>query len=1419
MSNLVMHKKNKKGIMLKQLLLLIVLLTTVPNIQLFGQCKVINALPEVLFFDPGEVDKEINLLIEGNSCNVSFLSVPWITSTYDVSNQKMTITCASYTSSNPQHRNGVIEILVGGVHQHSLVVAQAPSNILGYFPGFFASESSLTGTLPYMNEVLVKAGTSINVISVAGAFGAGQNGAAQYKWRYEAIDGTVINHTTTTPSWINVPPITCKTTISRIVVFSNGVQMLGFNTLTVDILKPVNANANENYIVQFSPQTEMTSIEDESVFDNFITVQYADGLGRVKQSINVGASPDYMDVITPMVYDEFGRVSTNLLPYVYNQRDNRGSNRENPLMTNYQNSEHFDFHNSRNIATIDKEYAFSKTVFDDSPLNRVKAQGAPGHDWQPTFDSNGNLSGHTQKIEYGTNKANSSEGVLNFKVGNNALVKDGLVGANQLYKTITKTENWTSAKGKLNTTEEFTNKRGELILIRTYVGNAGSETIVDTYYVYDDHGRLRYVLSPEASKLIARNSTIVNYADNNATVILPWCYYYKYDKRGRMIIKKIPGANEKLFVYDRRDRLVLTQDGVQRNSNKWLMTKYDKENRPIMTAFLTTTRSHSQLQNDFMTYTGQSYESKSSGLVRYTFNDSKPLQLPNIYETNLLTVTYYDTYDFLSSSDFNNLQFSEQKCINTYSDNDGNTGYFDDVKGMVTATMTKALDDLEETGDATWLRSVNYYDNKYRVIQSARQLFPYPTDFEEVISNIYDFVGKVKQTRVDQNFGGIIKKVLLTNSYDHAGRLTEITHSLDNATPVSIAKMSYNELGELTQKIHHSDKQYVDYTYNIRGWLKSINNPSNASSLDRQFAMRLHYNIKPSNLIVNEQYNGNVAAMEWRNMDQANASISGKLEGYGYTYDALNRLSYADYASATNVTSSILVNTNHFDASIGNYDLNGNIQSLTRNYNGSMMDRLIYAYGGSNQLQSVIDNENDNLGFINGQFESQIEYTYDGNGNLESDKNRNITNIKYNYLNLPSEIYSSYLNLGQSGSGEDFVAHLYDAKGRKIAKKYNDQLKFYVGDFVYAINEDGDFYLDYIKHPEGMVQYTGITSDTYEYQYYLKDHLGNTRVVIDQNGSRKQQSAYFPFGMAFNKVGSSDNAYLYNGKELINDQLAGKSLGWYDYGARMYDPASGRWNASDNDAENYYRHSPYTYAMNNPIRFIDPDGNNGWDIVKGAYAAVIDNAGLGFTGAREIIKYNDGDDYNTGQDIGDAISMVIGGLQTIQGLTVAGGGAVVTAGSGGTASPVSVPVTVAGSGVAAHGTAMTFKAFQSLMAQEGRVDENKKVKPGDRGSYSDLKNQKSKYGQTEPVEMHEMPSFAAKKEAFKKKYGRYPNTADEIKMVRDQGVSEATKPNVHRQTRTYGGRNTKKQVQHDASDLNKAKELDEADLLKLKNGD
>ena len=195
---------------------------------------------------------------------------------------------------------------------------------------------------------------------------------------------------------------------------------------------------------------------------------------------------------------------------------------------------------------------------------------------------------------------------------------------------------------------------------------------------------------------------------------------------------------------------------------------------------------------------------------------------------------------------------------------------------------------------------------------------------------------------------------------------------------------------------------------------------------------------------------------------------------------------------------------------------------------------------------------------------------YNSNGNLIQDLNKKISEIQYNCLNLPSRIEF------EDGG---VISYLYDAKGTKFRTTHIIAGKITTTDyFDDAIYENGVLTtllteLGYISLVDG------------KYHYYLKDHQGNNRVVLDQNGSVEEVNHYYPFGGTFAST-SSVQPYKYNGKEL--DRQGG--LDWYDYGARHYDAAIGRWHVVDPMAEKYYLWFPYAYCLGNPVRFIDPTG-------------------------------------------------------------------------------------------------------------------------------------------------------------------------------------------------------------------------------------
>ncbi|WP_439583232.1 DUF6443 domain-containing protein [Dyadobacter bucti] len=660
---------------------------------------------------------------------------------------------------------------------------------------------------------------------------------------------------------------------------------------------------------------------------------------------------------------------------------------------------------------------------------------------------------------------------------------------------------------------------------------------LSTYYVFDDLGLLRAVLQPNYQDL-------ASLTDNAFT--------YDYDDRGRMTVKRIPGGGVTELVYDQYDRLALSRDPNQLARGVWAFTKYDALDRPVASGEIASalTRVNWSVVVDANT---QHHEERSNGVTAgYTLDKTAP---KNATEANLLTITFYDDYAFSKGPYF----AFDNLLIPSFNPN---------VRGQVTGSRIRMLPGSGGVGG--FLTNVVYYDQEYRPIQTAKDLHDLGPGVYERHSKIYkyDLAPVLEFEEVIQwhtpPSGYLYGRHF---EYDHADRLLSLAEEVGTPLgPISdfTASYRYNALGNLQNKwlCHVKDDKYrvrSDYNYNIRGWLTEGKSVYKKTVVDPDMSF---FGFELSYASGGTYTNGNVSQMQWKNKNEVSYT-----KGLNFSYDGANRLiGSAGLSGYTDVENGIT------------YDKNGNIKTLTRA--GSVADNLTYSYTG-NKLTSITDISGSNLGIKTGV----SNYSYDANGNMLTDGNRGAT-ISYNYLNLPKIV----------AVNTKTQTYDYDATGIKHKYVADTVTIKYEGVFEYrtvgAVNS-----LSRIALTEGQAILNG---DVPKFDYYLKDHLNNVRVVFNDLGKIVQRTDYYPFGLEIDRnnpvqtpgARNGVNRYLFNGIEKQPE------TGIYQARFRGIDPALGRWMQIDPKPDQSM--SPYTAMNNNPIRFTDPLGDT----------AIVNNRGV-----------------------------------------------------------------------------------------------------------------------------------------------------------------------------------------------------------------
>lgn len=921
---------------------------------------------------------------------------------------------------------------------------------------------------------------------------------------------------------------------------------------------------------------------------------YFDGLQRqiqnvVKQGAFMPSLPpfndpqninNYQDLVQIYEHDALGRKPKNYMPFV--SSNNPGKFKSNAL------SEQQSFINSKYSEPTNSTYTSTTSIYDNSPLNQVINKKSTGSQLNANQDYKGISS------EYGLYKQTEKVKIWDIGYTQGSIpVNSGVYPDHMLLKTISKDE-----KDKMII--QYLDFAGKVILKKVQEKDLGAGLDLNghtgwlsTYYVYDDFGRERYVITPKAV-----DEMFANAGGNDGQWIITntirngLCFYQEFDKKGRVIIKHVPDGGESWFVYDNRDRVVFAQDEKQRNRPseipskpaQWAFSLYDDLNRVIATGLIDDSRNRVNLQAMV-----SGIINPQNKLVELFVGTWKTVKAHNPVAGKIPGAGFYCgtcTESITNSLSFYDVYGDESIAFQPINENNfapGTTnynGYIVDpavksirTKNIVTTVISRVIDDKHDNGntnDDQFLTSSSYINEKGQTIQSLNQNIKSGIDKE---SFRYDFTGNVVSSFQQHNATNSIYSGLISVSkteFDLLGRQIKLSRLFTmNASDVGNAglyqklnEISYDEFGRVRTKKIGSDPinsslpmETQDFTYNIQGLMTGINKDyaqagsagGAGSQWYRRFGMSFGFEDASSygsNFIA--QFNGNIAGVIWRSQGD------NYQRKYNFAYDNIGRFTNAIFTQRETVSgSSPWVNTKvNLSSSVSGYDANGNILGLQHTGiipgtdGGTVIDNLQYSYySSSNQLKSVNDIAflgNPSANGKQGDFKNYtpsdgIDYIYDKNGNLEVDKNKAIIDnastlnapvrgIIYNYLYLPQQIVIK---------DKVKIDYIYDANGAKLGKKVTQlvagappaKTTWFIGGIIYEEND-----IQYILHEEGRfrimepVAAYSLPSNSVNYldvrgkvqlvdngtirkwgvwDYFIKDHLSNTRLVLTDEYHRQ----------------------------------------------------------------------------------------------------------------------------------------------------------------------------------------------------------------------------------------------------------------------------------------------------------------------------
>lgn len=881
-----------------------------------------------------------------------------------------------------------------------------------------------------------------------------------------------------------------------------------------EVLQQFDYNTSENYV---KTKTLNGSKEKQSI----LSVQFYDQWGRPSMTASQGLSPQGTFSYSMQTYDVLGRSDKTWIMAPSNLASIRKMQPE-------------EFRALSEVAFGDS-CGYEQTSYD--ALNRPVRKTLAGTSWR----------NKETKTDYLTNKERE---VKLYSISGNTVCSTSFYPAGTLTCTAVIDPDGLTHK-------TYKDLFGNVILDRRG-GNA------DTYYIYDDCNRMRFVLSPMFQ--------VVPDLDKFA-------YQYRYDGKGNNIWKQLPGCEQEERWYDSRDRLCKLQDGLLRRQNKYRVFDYDDLNRL-----------------------------KRQSLGNETDASNEKYEIVN----------FYDNYDFLDEySDFlpDNVSFFKPK------------DWFY-AAGQLSGQLQKASngDDLltifeyEEFGRLKIKTEIGL-DQSVSIRSYSYQTPTGEPELEEFKQYQYD---KATEELTLQYLGQIENKYDIPHTKLLHSSVITINDIANGKTMTdTISSLTYDEFGRMVANDRSGTAGDMSYEYDkLHGWLTETTAKGGFEQtlLRETGARECRFN---GSIAAMEWKCGKDIK---RRYDYVYDGLNRLDYAHYSSYQADWAQTKAGASPTMRLIPGDWRNGDY--SVCYNYDKNSNLLEAERqgwayvdedgNDVYDTVDDVMIEYNGNQRKSATLFTVTDDdyygkMTFVNG-VEKSVEYAYDGNGNLTRDDNKGITKIEYDLLGNPRKV-----SMAQNRS----IEYVYSADGRKLRTVHSRAIAVRTkpksgkmgGYRIEYIGDTTDYINNYV-FKNGKPEMYRFKGGYYSFDekgkldachYYVQDCQGNNRMVVNGHTNKVEQiSHYYPYGALIGDISTQPEKqdFKYSGKEL--DRTYGLDL--YDFHARQYDPLLPGFNSIDPKAEVDYHISPYVYCGGDPVNRVDNDGEIWNFIIGGVIGAAMDYA-------------------------------------------------------------------------------------------------------------------------------------------------------------------------------------------------------------------